>query len=294
MKSKMIGNQIYRMIVLMFLLVGSFTFAQFNTLMPTQPQKSENQTRIEVTKEENPPEQKNGKNFWKKIFNTTTKSDLKNELDSLKILVKEYKHTNNSGKQSFQKMKDSLLLATKIRAEQKKVFLKNQSSQALYDFVEEPKGSLSKIVMPLAGKMTITSSYGTRVHPISGTRKMHSGIDLKAYYENIYAVMDGIVTAVGWDSHGGGNYIKIQHFNRFETAYLHLSEIYYRTGEFVKAGFILGRSGNTGNSTGPHLHFSVKEFEQSINPTHFLNDLIKATHLMATYHNTSTASYKPN
>ncbi|MEN5308875.1 M23 family metallopeptidase [Chryseobacterium cucumeris] len=293
MKSKIISTRIYKMVVSMLLLVNSFTFAQFNTIMPAHPQKPESQSHIEFTKEEKPIDPKNGKNFWKKIFNTTTKAELKNELDSLKILLKEYKYTNNSGKESFQKMKDSLLLATKHRAERKKDLLKNQSSQALYDFVEEPKKPLSKVVMPLAGKMAITSSYGTRIHPISGTRKMHSGIDLKAYYENIYAVMDGVVTAVGWDSRGGGNYIKIRHFNRFETAYLHLSEIYYRTGEFVKAGFILGRSGNTGNSTGPHLHFSVKEFGQSINPAHFLNDLIQATHLMAAYHNTDTVLYKP-
>jgi murein DD-endopeptidase MepM/ murein hydrolase activator NlpD len=293
MKNKTLGIWIYKMVVSMFMLVSSFAFAQFNTLMPARPQKPESQTRIETTKEEDSPEQKKGKNFWKKIFNTTTKSDLKNELDSLKILVKEYSHANNSRKESFQKMKDSLLLATKLRAEQKKDLLKNQSSLALYDFVEEPKDSLSKIVMPLAGKMTVTSPYGTRLHPIFGTKKMHSGIDLKAYYDNVHSVMDGIVTAAGWDPHGGGNYIKIRHFNRFETAYLHLSEIYYRTGEFVKAGFIVGRSGNTGNSTGPHLHFSVKEFGNSINPTNFLNDLIRATHLMATYHNTGTASYKP-
>lgn len=294
MKRKIIGIRIYRMIGAMFLLVGSFTFAQFNTLTPVQPQKPENKIRIETAKEENSPEQKNVRNFWKKIFNTTKKSDLKNELDSLKTHMKEYNHVNNDRKARYVKMKDSLLLATQLRTEFKKDLLNNQSSRALYDFVEEPKEPLSKVVMPLAGKMAITSSYGTRIHPISGTRKMHSGIDLKAYYENIYAVMDGVVTAVGWDSRGGGNYIKIRHFNRFETAYLHLSEIYYRTGEFVKAGFILGRSGNTGNSTGPHLHFSVKEFGQSINPTHFLNDLIQATHLMATYHNTGTASYKTN
>lgn len=293
MKSKIIGIRIFKIAVSVFLLVSSFMFAQFNTLMPTQPQKSESQTHIEATKEESLPEQKDGKNFWKKIFNTTTTSDLKNELDSLKILIKGYKYTNNFVKESFQKMKDSLLLATKRRAKQQKDLLENQSSQALHDFMEEPKEPLSKVVMPLAGKMAITSSYGTRIHPISGTRKMHSGIDLKAYYENVYAVMDGVVTAVGWDPRGGGNYIKIRHFNRFETAYLHLSQIYYRVGERVKAGFILGRSGNTGNSTGPHLHFSVKEFGQNINPAHFLNDLIKATHLTAAYHNNDTALYKP-
>ncbi|SHF40501.1 M23 family metallopeptidase [Chryseobacterium sp. OV279] len=293
MKSKIISIRIYRMIVPMFLLVSSFTFAQFNTLMPAQPQKPESQARIETIKEKGSPEQKNEKNFWKKIFNTTTKSDLKNELDSLKALMKDYSQVNNDRKARYEKMKDSLLLATQPRAEQKKDVLKNQSSQALHDFMEEPKESLSKIVMPLAGKMTVTSPYGTRLHPIFGSRKMHNGIDLKAYYENVYAVMDGIITAVGWDSKGGGNFIKVRHFNRFETAYLHLSEIYYRVGEMVKARFILGRTGNTGNSTGPHLHFSVKEFGNSINPTHFLNDLIRATHLMATYHNTGTASYKP-
>ena len=293
MKSKIISNRIYKMMVSMLLLVNSFTFAHFNTIMPAQPQKPESQSRIEFTKEEKPIDLKNGKNFWKKIFNTTTKSDFKNELDSLKTLMQEYSHLNNGKKARYVKMKDSLLLAAQLRTEQKKAVIKNKSSNTFYDLLEEPKEPLSKVVMPLAGKMAITSSYGTRVHPISGNRKMHSGIDLKAYYENVYAVMDGIVTTVGWSA-TGGNYIKILHYGRFETSYLHLSEIYYKTGEFVKAGFILGRSGNTGNSTGPHLHFSVKEFGQSINPAHFLNDLIQATHLMAAYHNTGTTSYNPN
>ena len=96
--------------------------------------------------------------------------------------------------------------------------------------------------------------------------------------------MDGIVTETGYDHKGGGNYIKIKHFNRFETAYLHLSEMYYSVGERVKAGFIIAKSGNSGNSTGPHLHFSVKEFGKSINPSHFLNDLIKVNQLIATYY----------
>jgi murein DD-endopeptidase MepM/ murein hydrolase activator NlpD len=75
---------------------------------------------------------------------------------------------------------------------------------------------------------------------------MHNGIDLKADHEDVYAVLDGIITESGWDSKGGGNYIKIKHFNRFETSYLHLSEIYYKVGRKVRAGFIIGKSGNTG------------------------------------------------
>ena len=77
------------------------------------------------------------------------------------------------------------------------------------------------------------------------------------------------MTATGWDPKGGGNFIKISHSGRFETSYLHLSEIYYKAGEYVNAGFIIGKSGNSGNSTGPHLHFAVKEYGKYINPIHF-------------------------
>jgi murein DD-endopeptidase MepM/ murein hydrolase activator NlpD len=70
-------------------------------------------------------------------------------------------------------------------------------------------------------------------------------LTLKAHYENVYAVMDGMVTETGWDSKGGGNFIKVKHYGRFETAYLHLSEIYYRAGELVKAGYIIAKSGNS-------------------------------------------------
>ena len=134
--------------------------------------------------------------------------------------------------------------------------------------------------MPL-DKMVITSPFGFRPHPIFGGRKMHNGIDLGANYENVYAVLDGVVSEAGWDNKGGGNYIKVRHSNRFETSYLHLSAMYYRAGEPVKAGYIIGKSGNSGNSTGPHLHFAVKEFGVFVNPTQFLNDLIKVNNLIS-------------
>jgi murein DD-endopeptidase MepM/ murein hydrolase activator NlpD len=135
--------------------------------------------------------------------------------------------------------------------------------------------------MPLSREISSASPYGDRIHPIFGTSRIHNGIDLKAHYENVYAVMDGMVTETGWDSKGGGNFIKVKHYERFETAYLHLSEIYYRAGEFVKAGYIIAKSGNSGNSTGAHLHFSVRENGKYINPAHFLNNLIKADQLLA-------------
>jgi len=281
-----------KLLILGIFLSATFVFGQFNTLKPivpkTEPKTSitiENTEKTGFNKDEKTSEKsKNQKKSWKEVFNITTKSDLRNEtkgstkwlmsqIDSLKILMKNYT-TTNLQKWDLQNSKDSLILNT-----QTKIFEnKNVQNQE-----KAPFGSLGTF-MPLKSGIHITSPFGNRIHPIFGTRKNHNGIDLKAYYENVYSVMDGIVTASGWDPKGGGNYIKINHFGRFETAYLHLSEIYYKVGERVKAGFIIAKSGNTGNSTGPHLHFSVREFGQLINPTHFLNDLIKVNNLIATHY----------
>ena len=267
------------------LLILSFqitVFGQFNTLTPTLPKKTESAKAIEQVKETDNPKLKKERKSWKDFFNITSKAKLKNELDSLKAILKENSSANNK-KWDRQKMQDSLILVAQTKMLIHSQNGKNQLTQ--YDFVNKPREkNFSKIVMPLNREISITSPYGTRMHPIFGASKFHNGIDLAANYENVYSVLDGIVTETGWDNNGGGNYLKIKHFDRFETAYLHLSEIYYRVGEFVKAGFIIAKSGNSGNSTGPHLHFSVKEFGQNINPTHFLNDLIKVNQLIANHY----------
>ena len=279
------NDRIIKNILPIFIFTWGFSFAQFNTLMPMQPKKSEQSKIVENPKEEIKSKEKKEKKSWKKIFGVTTKTDLKNQIDSLKILMKEYKYSNsnNDRKEKYAKMKDSLLLLSFNKTQTQYNNPKKNQSFARYDLINESKEEYSKIVMPVKNKISITSPFGSRLHPIFGTTKFHNGIDLKANYENVYSVMDGIVSDVGWDSKGGGNFIKIKHFNRFETSYLHLSEIYYQVGELVNAGFIIAKSGNTGNSTGPHLHFSVKEFGQSINPVHFLNDLIKVNNLITLY-----------
>ena len=257
-------------------------FGQFNTLTPTLPKKTDNLKLMEQVKETDNPKLKKERKSWKDFFNITKKADLKKELDSLKTLLKENSSVNNK-KWNRQKLQDSLILVAQTKMFDQIKNSKNQLKQ--YEFVNELREkNYSKIVMPLNSEISVTSPYGIRTHPIFGATKFHNGIDLAANYENVYSVLDGIVTETGYDNNGGGNYIKIKHFNRFETAYLHLSEIYYRVGDFVKAGFIIAKSGNSGNSTGPHLHFSVKEFGQSINPSHFLNDLIKVNQLIATYY----------
>jgi murein DD-endopeptidase MepM/ murein hydrolase activator NlpD len=198
--------------------------------------------------------------------------------------MKQYNGAEQFRKMQYENLQDSLHQLI-LKRENDKIKNNTQIQQPINISDEkEWMPSLSKIVMPLKSNLYITSDYGSRIHPIFGSLKMHNGIDLKANYEDVHAVLDGIITEAGWDTKGGGNYIKIKHYDRFETAYLHLSQMYYKVGEKVRAGFIIGKSGNTGNSTGPHLHFAVKEFGQSINPYHFLNDLINANQLITTYY----------
>jgi murein DD-endopeptidase MepM/ murein hydrolase activator NlpD len=257
-------------------------YGQFNTIIPVLPKKGEDPPVAKNSGENNDLKRKTGKKFRKDTFNTASTEGLKKELDSLKRLIKENSENNNK-KWSIQKVKDSLFLMLQsqriINAQQRNTALTRNDFENQTEAIQ-----LSKIAMPLSKVVSVTSPYGMRIHPLLGTARMHNGIDVKAYYENVYAVMDGTVTAAGWDENGGGNYIKVKHYNRFETAYLHLSEIYYKVGEVVKAGFIIAKSGSTGNSTRPHLHFAVRENGKYINPLHFLNDLIITDRLlMASY-----------
>ena len=274
-------QKIANILVPIFILTGNFLSAQFNTLTPTLHRRSEVVIPAEKMAE---TKDRKDKKSWKDVFNFTSRSDLKTELDSLKSLMKQYNGAEQFRKMQYENLQDSLHQLI-LKSENDKIKNNTQIQQPINISDEkEWMPSLSKIVMPLKSNLYITSGYGSRIHPIFGSLKMHNGIDLKANYEDVHAVLDGIITEAGWDSKGGGNFIKIKHFNRFETSYLHLSEIYYKVGERVRAGFIIGKSGNTGNSTGPHLHFAVKEFGQSINPYHFLNDLNKANNLIATYY----------
>ena len=267
-------------LVITFLLTQMMN-AQFNTLTRTVSKKeisaAENlndlkKETVEITNE-------GKKNSLLNIFKSTSKVELKREIDSLKsIMMKNNSSKVKDQKFDFKRIEDSLILILKTNANLKNI----SKSVKTFGFIDDNEQNLvSKIHMPLKNGISVTSSYGNRTHPIFGGRKLHNGADLKANFEKVYSVMDGIVTASGWDPKGGGNYIKVKHSNSFVTAYLHLSEIYYKVGEFVKAGFIIAKSGNSGNSTGPHLHFSVIENGNYINPIRFLNDLIKANNLIA-------------
>lgn len=115
----------------------------------------------------------------------------------------------------------------------------------------------------------ITSRYGTRKHPITGEIKMHSGVDFGAAQGTpIRAAAGGKVTFVGW-AQGYGNSVEIDHGNS-DTFYAHASVLYVQPGQRVKPGQAIAAVGSTGNSTGPHLHFEVREEGQLVDPMKFL------------------------
>lgn len=107
----------------------------------------------------------------------------------------------------------------------------------------------------------ITSKFGPR------RRRMHNGLDLKVYIgDTIRAAFDGKVRIVRFERRGYGKYVVIRHENGLETIYGHLSKQLVDEDQLVRAGEVIGLGGNTGRSTGSHLHFEIRFLGQAINP----------------------------
>jgi murein DD-endopeptidase MepM/ murein hydrolase activator NlpD len=111
----------------------------------------------------------------------------------------------------------------------------------------------------------INSPYGYRKDPFTGKRKFHNGIDLHARSAKVFAMMQGRVLKVGQDK-VSGKYITLQH-GSFTVSYCHLSQISVSQGQAVLPGDVVGITGNTGRSTGEHLHITCKYKGETINPS---------------------------
>lgn len=115
---------------------------------------------------------------------------------------------------------------------------------------------MSLVALPLE-KIHINSGFGMRRHPIYHKRIMHNGIDLSARYEKVYSMFPGTVIKVGQDSRSG-KFVTVRTGN-YTISYCHLSQQLVKENEFVNAGTNIAISGNTGASTGPHLHLTTKK-----------------------------------
>ena len=119
----------------------------------------------------------------------------------------------------------------------------------------------------------VTARFGYRIHPVLKKRKFHRGIDLRAKRKTkVYSTADGVVSYVQSKNRGTyGRVIIISHNYGFETVYGHLGKTKVKIGDIVKKGDLIALSGNSGRSTGPHLHYEVKYASIVLNPKYFIN-----------------------
>ncbi|RUX47327.1 M23 family metallopeptidase [Mesorhizobium sp. M4A.F.Ca.ET.020.02.1.1] len=127
--------------------------------------------------------------------------------------------------------------------------------------------------LPLANPApghSVTSPFGVRTDPILGTAALHSGMDFRAPMGMPAKVTAaGVVTKAGWNG-GYGRMVEVDHGNGFATRYGHLSEIDVTVGQKLAAGDIIGKTGSSGRSTGPHLHYEVRHNGDAVDPLRFL------------------------
>lgn len=164
---------------------------------------------------------------------------------------------------------DSLILQKQIDVEREEYpalsLYPEWSNQYVHSYRSVPvpetyEIDMSGFCMPTDSRK-ITSKYGYR------WRKMHNGLDLKVYVgDTIRAAFDGKVRIVKYERSGYGRYVVIRHYNGLETVYGHLSKQLVLEDDNVKAGDVIGLGGNTGRSTGSHLHFETRFLGIAINP----------------------------
>jgi murein DD-endopeptidase MepM/ murein hydrolase activator NlpD len=169
-----------------------------------------------------------------------------------------------------------LIIETTKRIDQlsRELYIQSKSFDKVYKLAKSKSKMLASIpgIQPITNKdfTRIVSGFGYRMHPIYKTMRMHTGIDFSAPIGTpIYATGDGKVAYPSEDLGGYGLVVEINHGYGYQTLYAHMSKIIVKPGQIVKRGEIIGYVGNTGRSTGPHLHYEVRKNGKPIDPVNF-------------------------
>ncbi len=157
-------------------------------------------------------------------------------------------------------------------------------SWSLYDLYNKAKDKRELIlskpsIQPIspADSFWMTSSFGRRWDPFNGGRRMHCGIDLAGQVGlKIYATGDGIVIGAENSRNGYGKEVILDHGFGYLSRYAHLQQISVKTGQKIKRGQFIGNLGNTGRSTGPHLHYEIIYQNKPVNPVYFYYENLNA------------------
>ncbi|MBY6195906.1 M23 family metallopeptidase [Vibrio hangzhouensis] len=121
------------------------------------------------------------------------------------------------------------------------------------------------------GKHRMSSKFGKRKHPVTKKIKMHRGLDFAVNTgTKIYAPADGVVEVTRRSKKGSGNFLRLQHSFGFSSSYSHLKGFKVKSGQFVRKGELIAISGNTGLSSGPHLHYEVRFVGRALDPKPFV------------------------
>jgi hypothetical protein len=175
-------------------------------------------------------------------------------------------------------MNSDLLISymTKIDDIKNRANIQKESFQSIGEMAVEWKREVDHqpLISPVDVKYRLGDGFKFReIHPVLGTPRMHYGQDFSVPYgTDVHATGDGKVIESGWNSGGFGNYIVIDHGYGLQSTYGHLSQIRVPRGANVKRGDLIGLSGNTGTSSGPHLHYQIDQFGEHKNPVNFFNN----------------------
>lgn len=205
--------------------------------------------------------------------------DTKKEAEDTKLQMEANKAELEAQMEAKRKQMESIQLAQKnvkdaytamIETEDE---LMAQYKKAAAEYAAQSTYVGGTFMWPLpAGNNVVTCKYGMRTHPITGKRKLHTGVDLRASTgTKVYAANKGTVTTSGYSS-AWGNYIIISHGGGITTLYAHMSKRSVSKDDKVKQGDIIGYSGNTGYSTAPHLHFEISKNGATYNPLNEFKD----------------------
>lgn len=155
----------------------------------------------------------------------------------------------------------------------KQLYVQSRSFDEIVSLVKDHEKMMDNIpaIQPIANKdlTRVASGWGYRIDPVYRTKKFHYGMDFTSPTgTDVFATGNATVSKAGW-TQGYGNTIKLDHGYGYETLYAHLSEILVKEGQVVSRSEVIGLVGNTGKSTGPHLHYEVHLKGEPVNPQNY-------------------------